>query len=67
MKDIEPKKIIGGPIRIGDDGPIVKYQAEDGTTFWAHNGMEVFYADERMYAALDEIERLCNIIDEQKK
>ena len=52
-------KEIGGPITIGDDDPVTKYRAEsDGRTFWAYNGMEVFYEDERMYAALDEIERL---------
>lgn len=57
--DRSHKKKIGGPITLGDDDPVTKYKAEsDGRMFWAYNGMEVFYADERMYAALDEIERL---------
>jgi hypothetical protein len=60
--DRSHKKKIGGPITLGDDDPVTKYKAEsDGRMFWAYNGMEVFYDDERMYAALDEIERLTKI------
>lgn len=54
--DDSKKNIIAGPITIGDDSPVTKYQAEsDGRTFWAYNGMEVFYPDERHYHALDRI------------
>jgi len=57
--DNSKKTIIAGPITIGDDDPVTKYRTEsDGRTFWAYNGMEVFYEDERMYHALDEICRL---------
>ncbi len=61
MFDNSEKKVIGGPITIDDDEPVTKYRAEsDGRTFWAYNGMEVFYEDERFYGALDEIWRLMN-------
>ena len=54
--DDSKKTVIAGPITIGDDDPVTKYQAEsDGRTFWAYNGMEVFYEDERFYHALDKI------------
>lgn len=57
--DNSNKKIVGGPIIIGDDEPVTKYQAEsDGRTFWVYNGSEVFYEGERLYDALDEILRL---------
>ena len=57
--DRSHKEIIGGPITIEDDEPATKYRAEsDGRTFWAYNGMEVFYEDERMYGALDLIDEL---------
>ena len=55
--DRSKKEVIAGPITIGDDDSVTKYKAE-GRTFWAYNGMEVFYEDERLYAALDEIVRL---------
>jgi DNA repair exonuclease SbcCD ATPase subunit len=55
----EDMKIIGGPITVSDDDPVTKYRVEsDGRTFWAYSSMEVFYDDERMYDALDEIDRL---------
>lgn len=54
--DRSEKKIIAGPMVVGDDEPVTKYRAEsDGRTFWAYNGVEVFYDDERLYAAYDEI------------
>jgi len=57
--DKSNKVIIAGPITIGDDEPVNKYRVEsDGRTFWAYNGMEVFYEDERLYGALDRIEAL---------
>ena len=57
--DRSHKEIIGGPVIIEDDEPATKYRAEsDGRTFWAYNGMEVFYEDERLYGALDRIEAL---------
>lgn len=66
--DNSEKKIIGGPITIGDDDPVTKYQAEsNGRTFWAYNGMEVFYEDERTYGILDEVLRLQNLIDQHNE
>ena len=57
--DRSQKEIVGGPITIADDEPVTKYRAEsDGRTFWAYNSMEVFYEDERLYAALDRIKEL---------
>jgi hypothetical protein len=57
--DLSEKEVIGGPITLEDDDPVTKYRAaSDGRTFWAYNRSEVFYEDERMYAALDEIEHL---------
>ena len=55
--DRSTKTVIAGPVVIDGDDPVSKYRA-DGRTFWAYNGSEVFYADERLYAALDEIWRL---------
>ena len=65
--DKSEKKIISGPLRIADHAPVTKYRAEsDGRTFWAYNGMEVFYPDERQYDLFDEIERLGDnaVVDE---
>lgn len=63
--DNSEKKIIAGPITIEEDEPVTKYQAQsDGRTFWAYNGCEVFYEDERLYGALDEIWRLMEMIKE---
>ena len=57
--DRSEKKVIAGPIVINGDAPVSKYQAEsDGRTFWAYNGSEVFYDDERLYDALDYIVKL---------
>lgn len=57
--DRSEKKVIAGPITLGDDAPVTKYRAEsDGRTFWAYNSMEVFYEGERLYAALDRIVEL---------
>lgn len=55
--DHSEKEVIAGPITLWGDAPVTKYRADDGRTFWAYNGMEVFYEDERLYAALDEIWR----------
>jgi hypothetical protein len=68
MFDNSEKKIIGGPITLADDEPVTKYQADsDGRMFWAYNSYEVFYAGERMYLALDEIQRLKALIDEHNE
>lgn len=57
--DKSEKVVIEEPIKIGDDNPVTKYKAKsDGRTFWAYNDLEVFYEDERLYHALDEIARL---------
>lgn len=57
--DRSEKKVIAGPLTIGGDAPVTKYKAEsDGRTFWAYNGSEVFYEDERLYAAFDRIVEL---------
>jgi len=64
--DTSEKKVIGGPVVIDGDGPVTKYRAEsDGRTFWAYNGTEVFYDGERMFSALDTIERLTGERDRQ--
>ena len=57
--DRSEKEIIAGPMTIGDDDAVTKYRAaSDGREFWAFNGYEVFYSDERGFAWLDEIWRL---------
>lgn len=62
--DMSNKKNIGGPIIVGDDNPITKYQAwSDERKFWAYNEFEVFYEGERLYHALDEIERLQGMLN----
>lgn len=62
--DMSEKKKIGGPIIAGDDNPVTKYQAgSDERKFWAYNELEVFYEGERLYHALDEIERLQGMIN----
>ena len=64
--DSSEKKIIAGPIVIGDDDPVTKYRAEsDDRTFWAYNGSEVFYEGDRLYHALDEIDRLTSETEER--
>lgn len=57
--DNSDRKIIAGPITIGDDDSATKYRVGSyGRTFWAYNGSEVFYSGERMYDALDRIVKL---------
>lgn len=60
--DRSEKVVIAGPITIGDDEPVTKYRSTEDPdrTFWAYNGSEVFYEDERMYHALDMIWKLLN-------
>ncbi len=63
--DNSEKKVIGGPLVIGGDSPVTKYRSEgEGRTFWAYNGNEVFYEEHRLYGALDEIQRLRDLVDE---
>lgn len=58
--DRSEKVKIAGPIESSEDElPFYKYRAEsDGRTFWAISGLEVWYSDERLYWALDEIWKL---------
>jgi hypothetical protein len=49
----QDSEAISESLVINDDEPVTKYRRADGVEFWAYNGMEVFYSDERMFGALD--------------
>ncbi len=56
--DNSPKRLIAGPVKLGDE-TFAKYRAKsDGRTFWAIDGMQVWRPDERLYDALDRIAAL---------